>query len=39
MKISSNKTHQQDHISKLRNVSVENVNNVIIRTLNIISLV
>ena len=35
MKISSDKTHQQNCISKLRNISVNNVNNVIIRTISI----
>ena len=38
MKISSDKTHAQDCISKLRNIRVKNVNNVIIGTLNINSL-
>ena len=38
MKIVSDKTHQQDCISKLRNIRVKNVNNVIIGTLNINSL-
>ena len=35
MKISSDKTRQQDSISKFRNIGVKNVNNVIIGTLNI----
>ena len=38
MKISSDKTRQQDCISKLRNIRVKNVKNVIIGTLNINSL-
>ena len=38
MEISSDKTRQQDCISKLRNIRVKNVNNVIIATLNINSL-
>ena len=38
IKISSDKTRQQDYISKHRNIRVKNVNNVIIRTLNINSI-
>ena len=38
MKVSSDKTGQQDCISKLRNIRVKNVNNVNIGTLNINSL-
>ena len=35
MKISCDETRQQDCISNLANIRVNNVNNVIIRTLNI----
>ena len=38
IKISSDKTRQQDYISKHRNIRVKNVNNVIIGTLNINSI-